>query len=79
MNIEGDKLCPACRDNSVIPHPCHDCAIKKVVDLGEPIERHIEMMDGIYRIISSPFKTPKGTFVTVMVFKEMNNDLQGGN
>lgn len=70
MNVVGEKLCPACRDNKDIPHPCDDCSVKKVVELGEPVKRRFEM-DGIYyKITSSPLKTPKGMFVVITVVEE---------
>lgn len=70
MNAVGENLCPACRGNCEIPHPCDDCAIKTVHDVGEPAEKFFSMKGRDYRIIASPINTPRGAFVVVMVVEE---------
>lgn len=70
MNVVGEKLCPACRDNCEIPHPCDDCAVAKVLEVGEPVEKKINIRGKNYRLTANPISTARGSFVVVMVLPD---------
>lgn len=71
MNVIGEKLCPACRLNDDIPHPCKDCAIERVLQVGEPVEKHFSIGEKPYRLIANPIKSGGVDYVVVVVVSEL--------
>jgi len=69
MNVVGEVLCPACRENCDIPHPCDDCAINKVLQVGEPAEKQFSIKEKHYRLIANPIKSTRGNFVVVVTME----------